>query len=276
MGIYSSVSHPDYSGYTITSTMKLLVLSSVIAVALCAPDAEAEADAHYGQYQWPGSYGVSPYGGFSSTCYGCRPHGHLLGKRSAEAEAHYGGYGRGVAAHPGYGSSFVGRTAYGYPSYGRGYYGKRSADAEAAPEASYGKRSAEPHGVVGHVHGHGHGHGFGLGVAGHPGHATSYVGSTVFGYPSHHYGKRSAEAEAEADAHYGGYGYRRGYGGYAYGSPYGYGHRRGYYGKRSAEAEAEAEAHYGGYGYGRGFGGYAYGVPGGYTHVSNLGYGYGR
>merc|ERR1712106_654481 len=218
MGIYSSVSHPDYSGYTITSTMKLLVLSSVIAVALCAPDPEAEADAHYGQYQWPGSYGVSPYGGFSSTCYGCRPHGHLLGKRSAEAEAHYGGYGRGVAAHPGYGSSFVGRTVYGYPSYRRGYYGKRSADAEAAPEASYGKRSAEPHGVVGHVHG------LGLGVAGHPGHATSFVGRTVFGYPSHHYGKRSAEAEAAADAHYGGYGYGRGFGGYAYGVPGGYTH----------------------------------------------------
>ena len=165
---------------------------------------------------------------------------------NAAADAHYGGYGLGVAAHPGYGTSYVGRTVYGYPSYRNG---KRSAE-------------AEPHGVVGHVHG--------LGVAGHPGHASSYVGRTIYGYPSHHYGKRFADAEADADAHYGGYGYGR----YAYGSPYGYGYRRGhYYGKRSAEADPEADAHYGAYGYG----GYAYGVPGGYTRVSGLApYGYGR
>merc|ERR1712117_373768 len=57
------------------------------------------------------------------------------------------------------------------------------------------------------------------------------------------YGKRSAdaepEAEAEADAYYGYYGYGgyglgyRGYYGYGYGYPY----RYGYYGKRSADAE---------------------------------------
>merc|ERR1711992_106380 len=59
------------------------------------------------------------------------------------------------------------------------------------------------------------------------------VGYHGFGY----YGKRSADAEpeADADAYYGyyGYGYRgyRGY--YGYGYPYGY----RYYGKRSADAE---------------------------------------
>merc|ERR1711874_298844 len=99
------------------------------------------------------------------------------GKRSADADAHYGSYGYRTY---GYG--------YRYPSAYR-YYGKRSTDAEAVPEASsYGKRSAEPHGVVGHVHG--------LGVAGHPGHATSYVGRTIYGYPSLHYGKRSSDADA--------------------------------------------------------------------------------
>merc|ERR1711997_1125355 len=59
------------------------------------------------------------------------------------------------------------------------------------------------------------------------------VGYHGFGY----YGKRSADAEpeADADAYYGYYGYGyRGYRGY-YGSPYGY--RYGYYGKRSADAE---------------------------------------
>merc|ERR1711971_727548 len=48
------------------------------------------------------------------------------------------------------------------------------------------------------------------------------------------YGKRSAEAEPEADAYYGYYGYG-GYRGY-YGHPYRYGGYR-YYGKRSADAE---------------------------------------
>merc|ERR1712173_137548 len=122
-----------------------------------------------------------------------------LSNPDADADAHYGGYG-------------YRRYGYGYPyayGYGRGFYGKRSAEAEAA----YGKRSAEPHGVVGHVHG--------LGVAGHPGHATSYVGRTIYGYPSaygygrRYFGKRSAEPAA--GPHYGGYGY-------AYGVPGGYTH----------------------------------------------------
>merc|ERR1711913_212191 len=63
--------------------------------------------------------------------------------------------------------------------------------------------------------------------------AVGYHGLGHFGY----YGKRSADAEpeADADAYYGYYGYGyRGYRGY-YGYPYGYGYR--YYGKRSADAE---------------------------------------
>merc|ERR1711990_1174368 len=60
------------------------------------------------------------------------------------------------------------------------------------------------------------------------------VGYHGFGY----YGKRSADAEpeADADAYYGYYGY----GGYRYGGYrgyYGYPYRYGYYGKRSADAE---------------------------------------
>merc|ERR1719225_1924108 len=63
--------------------------------------------------------------------------------------------------------------------------------------------------------------------------AVGYYGHPHFGY----YGKRSADAEpeADADAYYGYYGYGyRGYRGY-YGHPYGHGYR--YYGKRSADAE---------------------------------------
>merc|ERR1719479_626146 len=65
--------------------------------------------------------------------------------------------------------------------------------------------------------------------------AVGYYGHPHFGY----YGKRSADAEpeADADAYYGYYGYGLGYRGYRgyYGYPYGY--RYGYYGKRSADAE---------------------------------------
>merc|ERR1719384_1122742 len=61
--------------------------------------------------------------------------------------------------------------------------------------------------------------------------AVGYHGYPHFGY----YGKRSADAEPEADAYYGYYGY----GGYRYGGYRGYygypGYR--YYGKRSADAE---------------------------------------
>merc|ERR1711974_13727 len=65
--------------------------------------------------------------------------------------------------------------------------------------------------------------------------AVGYYGHPRLGY----YGKRSADAEpeADADAYYGYYGYGLGYRGYRgyYGYPYGY--RDGYYGKRSADAE---------------------------------------
>merc|ERR1712226_973937 len=62
--------------------------------------------------------------------------------------------------------------------------------------------------------------------------AVGYHGYPHLGY----YGKRSADAEPEADAYYGYYGYGLGYGGYRgyYGGRYGYPH--GYYGKRSADA----------------------------------------
>merc|ERR1711963_634151 len=88
------------------------------------------------------------------------------------------------------------------------------------------------------------------------------VGSTVYSHPTVYYGKRDAEAEPEADAYYGYYGYAR---------PYAYGYRSygypayGYYGKRSADAEPEADAYYGyGLGYstlGYGLRSYGYGYP---------------
>merc|ERR1712149_105915 len=75
---------------------------------------------------------------------------------------------------------------------------------------------------------------------------VSTVASSVYAHPTVYYGKRDAEAEPEADALYGYYGYRNygysAYRPYAYGAyrPYAYTTRWGY-GKRSADAEAEAD-----------------------------------
>merc|ERR1712004_733939 len=99
-----------YRGHIFKSkitTMKLLLLTALAAVAMAEPEAEA---GYYGYH--PGFYGY--YGhqlnwpaysapGFSSQCFGCR------GKRSAEADAEPGYYGYPYGYH-------------GYPyAYGFGY-----------------------------------------------------------------------------------------------------------------------------------------------------------
>ena len=127
------------------------------------------------------------------------------------------------------------------------------------PVALVGRKKREAHGGV-----------LVPGVAGHPT-GTSFVGRTVFGYPSlHHHGKREAEPEAHGLYHAYGYPY--------YGYGYGYGRRYGHYiGKREAEAEPEPEAepeadpHYGLYGYAT----YGYGYPYGYYHYGYP-YAYGK
>merc|ERR1711881_771780 len=112
----------------------------------------------------------------------------------------------------------------------------------------------------------GHYYGGYYGYPGYYGYGHRYYGyGGYYGYPyrygyAHHYGKRSADAEPEAEAeadpaylyagHYGyaGYGYASryyGYGGY-YGAGYGYPYARygayRHFGKRSADAEAGAPA----------------------------------
>merc|ERR1712098_727635 len=99
---------------------------------------------------------------------------------------------------------------YGYPYASHGFhYGKRSADAEASADAFYGAYGYGPH------------HGYGHHAYGHHG----YSHNGYYGYPyayhgyAHAYGKRSADAEASADAFYGAFGYgpHHGYGHHAYG-----------------------------------------------------------
>merc|ERR1712106_564147 len=120
--------------------------------------------------------------------------------------------------------------------YGRGYFGKRSADAEPEAEADalYGAYGYGGYGGLGHRT---YSHGLcaiGYGGLGHTGYST--LGYSR-GYGRGYFGKRSADAEpeAEADAIYGSYGYgglghrtyanvgHIGYAGLGYGRGYGYG-----------------------------------------------------
>merc|ERR1711935_1186786 len=237
MGHYSSALQWVVSSPTM---YKLLIASTLAAVSLAAPEAEADAlytTYGYAGYGYPALHNAYPNWpgvsapGFSSTVFGLR------GKRSADADADafYGTYGygvapyapvayglTGVAAHP-TGTSFEARSPQGLSV----WRGKRSADADAfyntygygvAPYAAYAPYT----------------YGYGLtGVAGHPT-GSSYVARSPQGLR----GKRSADAEADADAYYyGGYGYPHAYSGYGYPSAYrgygyaglGHGYGRGYY-----------------------------------------------
>merc|ERR1712117_533993 len=124
---------------------------------------------------------------------------------------------------------------------------------------------------------------YGRGVAAHPGVATSFTARSpqgLHGVVGHYYGKRSADAEADAF-----YGYGNALVGpsgvsAAWPTAVGFGHQstvygaRPYvYGKRSADADAEADPYYG-YGYGRAYG-YGLGYHG-YHHGGYYGHGYGH
>ena len=210
----------------------------------------------------PGYYlgygpGIAAHPGYATSYTYRSPQG--IGKRSAEPEPHYGYYGQ---------YAWPSATGYGFTSTCYGCRGKRSAEPSSYEYANPGvgsftkvsapylfphfvgpltKRSAEadaePH--YGYA-----GYGYGL-----PGYSYARFGG-------HYLGKRSAdaepEAEAEADAEPGYYVGRTIYGYPGYGYGYGYHH----YGKRSAEAEP-AYGYYGhayGYGYPRAYGyGYPYG-----------------
>merc|ERR1712193_113464 len=102
-----------------SSMIKALVVFSVVALAMGAPEADAKADPYYGYYGL-GHYGYAGY----PYAYG----GYYYGKRSAEptpaakpsADPYYGLRHYGYAGYP-----------YAYAGYGH-YYGKRSAEATPA------------------------------------------------------------------------------------------------------------------------------------------------
>ena len=162
----------------------------------------AEPEPHlYGQYAWPSVSG--PY--YTSTCWGCR------GKRSADADAHglINNVNRvsGLSPFPSYTAAWPGAHVM------VNHFGKRSADADAhmgvidnvnrvsglSPFPSYTSAWPGAHVMVNHMgkrSADAEPEADAWGVAGHPYGGTSYVGRTVWGFPSmHHYGKRSADAD---------------------------------------------------------------------------------
>ena len=193
---------------------------------------------------------------------------------AATADPFYAAYGNALVGPSGISAAWPTAVGFGRQStvYGaRPYaYGKRSADADA--DAFYG-------------YGYGLPLAYGRGVAAHPGVATSFTARSpqgLHGVVGHYYGKRSADAEADAF-----YGYGNALVGpsgvsAAWPTAVGFGHQstvygaRPYvYGKRSADADAEAEADpYYGYGYGRAYG-YGLGYHG-YHHGGYYGHGYGH
>merc|ERR1712088_189609 len=145
MGHYSSTFEGSNTFKKIKMKFCLVLAAALAAVA---------AEPFYGGIGYGYDY-VSPHPTGVSFIRQSRLDGlGYRGKRDAEADAYYGGYGgygRGVAGHYGGGSSYVGPTVWGL--------GRKKRDADA--DAYYG---------------------YGGGVAFHPT-GTSYRGRTIFGYP---------------------------------------------------------------------------------------------
>merc|ERR1739838_291790 len=180
-----------------SDNMKLFAVLALAAVAFAEPEAGANAEADpallYGTY----GYGVPSYGAYGAySAY--RPYsygGYYYGKRSADAEpeaeadadAYYGYYGYARPyAYGAYGAGYGYR--YGAYPYASAYYGKRSADAEPKAEADPALLYSA--------------YGYGLPYAGAYGAYGAYrtYGAYPYSYGGYSYGKRSAEAEPEAEA----------------------------------------------------------------------------
>merc|ERR1712158_196580 len=209
-----------------SDNMKLIAVLALAAVAFAEPEADPKADPWYTYGGYTGYPYAGVYGGYRT--YGAYPYSYgLYGKRSAEAEPEaeadpwytYGGYGHA------YGGLYGGYRAYGAYPYSYGYYGKRSAEAEPEAEADPALlyTSSVAGGLVSPVVSSLYTHPVASvaaplttythavaapvvkSVVAAPAVAKTVVSSPVtytvphVAYPGVIYGKRSAEAEAEAD-----------------------------------------------------------------------------
>merc|ERR1712223_166417 len=171
---------------TLNKNMKFFILAALLVASVFAePEAEADPNALYASYGYSGfpyygyGAGLAYAGAYAPYTYAGYPYAygyngyalgatHLIGKRSADAEAEakpgawYGAYGYPYAGA--YGYPYAGAYSYGaYPyAYGAHFIGKRSADAEAKPEAWYG---AYGYGYAPYSYGYA---GYPYGYAGYP------------------------------------------------------------------------------------------------------------
>merc|ERR1712127_370422 len=194
----------QWSVYTTTTIimMKSIFFAALVAAVAAEAAPEADADAYYGAY---GYSGLTNYGyGLNRLSYGGA---YGLGLRSYAAAPAYTGY----SAYTGYGN------LYG-AGYGARYLGKRSADAEPEAEAE-----ADAYYGNGYTVGYRNLYGAGYGYSGLNNYAavrsyaapaySAYAAPAYTGYGARYLGKRSADAEPEADAYYGYNGYNTlGYG----------------------------------------------------------------
>merc|ERR1712168_139098 len=203
----------------ITTTINMMKSIFFVAALVAAALAEADADAYYNTLGYTGlgysNYGFNGFRSYAAPAYGYRSYGH--------------GY----------------ASPYNYGAYH--HFGKRSAEAEAKPEADADAYYNTP-GYTGLGYANYGYNGYRSYVA--PAYTRSYGYASPYAYnygAYHHFGKRSADAEPEADAdayystlgyhglgysNYGFNGYRSyaaapaysyGVGSYGYASPYAYG-----------------------------------------------------
>merc|ERR1711922_71437 len=164
---------------------KLAILAIAVSAAVAAPESEAEAGyygylpAVYNSYpNWPGV--STPFS--SSTCFGCR------GKRSADAEPGYLGYGYGYA--PAYG--------FGYRAYGPGIAGHPTGTSFVArsPQGLRGKREAEAEAEAEPYLAYGYGYpatyAAGYGAPAYAGYGYAYP--RAYGYAARAYGYANPSA----------------------------------------------------------------------------------
>ena len=164
-----------------------------------AVSGEADADAFYGVYGY-GAVGAYPYATYAYAA----PSAYAQVSPSASLTT----VGLAQASLPAIAGGYAGAGRYVANSAGVVHVAKREAEAEADPALLYRT----------------------YGYAGYP-YAGVYGAYAGYPYTYGYYGKRSAEAEPEADAAllYGAYaGYPYAYGAYSYGAyPYGYGYAWG-------------------------------------------------
>merc|ERR1711935_874833 len=148
------------------SKMKFIAAACLVAAAFAEPEAKADADAAL-------LYGAYGYGGYASP------------------------YALGYRGHAGYAGDY---GAYPYAgAYGAHYIGKRSAVAEPEADANayYGAYGYSAYGASPYAYSGYRGY---SGLAGYTGYSAYGAYPYAGAYGGHYIGKRSADAEPEADA----------------------------------------------------------------------------